>query len=145
MRTLRAWVALTLTALGLAGYALGAFARDAGSAPVVIVPIQGTVDDGMAHLVERAVTAANDNHARALVLDVNSTGGLLDDAFRIKDAIYKSKEPVIAYVSRRAYSSAALISLASNTIIMAPGASIGAAQPHPTPLQRRHSRRACAL
>lgn len=133
MRTLRACLALALIAFGLAGYALAGFARAAaGEAPVVIVPVQGTVDDGMAHLVERAVATANDNHARALVLDVNSTGGLLNDAFRIKDAIYTAKEPVIAYVSRRAYSSAALISLASNTIVMAPGASIGAAQPHPT-------------
>lgn len=133
MRTLRAWVALALVAFGLAGYALGAFAAAAETgAPIVVAPIDGTVDDGMAHLVERAVSTANDNHARALVLDVNSTGGLLEDAFRIKDAIYSAKEPVIAYISGRAYSSAALISLASNTIIMAPGASIGAAQPHPT-------------
>ncbi len=132
MRTLRAWVALALVGFGLAGYAAGAFARAAENAPIVVVPIEGTVDDGMAHLVERAVTTANNEHARALVLDVNSTGGLLEDAFRIKDAIYTAKEPVIAYISRRAYSSAALISLASNTIIMAPGASIGAAQPHPT-------------
>ncbi len=132
MRTLRAWVALSLVAFGLAGYVLGGFARAAEAAPIVVVPIEGLVDDGMAHLVERAVATANDNHARALVLDVNSTGGLLNDAFRIKDAIYTAKEPVIAYVSRRAYSSAALISLASNTIVMAPGASIGAAQPHPT-------------
>ncbi len=133
MRTLRAWVALSLVAFGLAGYAVGAFARAAETgAPIVVVPIDGTVDDGMAHLVERAVATANDDHARALVLDVNSTGGLLEDAFRIKDAIYTAKEPVIAYISRRAYSSAALISMASNTIVMAPGASIGAAQPHPT-------------
>jgi membrane-bound serine protease (ClpP class) len=132
MRTLRAWVALALVAFGLAGYALGGFARAAEGAPIVVVPIQGQVDDGMAHLVERAVATANEDHARALVLDVNSTGGLLNDAFRIKDALYTSKEPVIAYISRRAYSSAALISLASNTIVMAPGASIGAAQPHPT-------------
>ncbi len=132
MKTLRAWVALALVAFGLAGYALSAFARAAEGAPIVVVPIEGTVDDGMAHMVERAVTTANTEHARALVLDVNSTGGLLEDAFRIKDALYTAKEPVIAYISRRAYSSAALISLASNTIIMAPGASIGAAQPHPT-------------
>jgi membrane-bound serine protease (ClpP class) len=129
---LRVTLSLALVACGLAGYALTGFAQAAGPSPIVIVPIQGTVDDGMAHLVERAVAIANDDHAQAIVLDVNSTGGLLVDAFRIKDALYTAKEPVIAYVSGRAYSSAALISTASNTIIMAPGASIGAAQPHPT-------------
>ncbi|HET9028970.1 MAG TPA: NfeD family protein [Candidatus Aquilonibacter sp.] len=125
-------MAVGLVAFAAANVGFGAFARAASDAPVVVVPIQGTVDDGMAHLVERAVATANDQHARAVVLDVNSTGGLLDDAFRIKDALYNAKEPVIAYVSKRAYSSAALISMASGTIIMAPGASIGAAQPHPT-------------
>lgn len=132
MKKFRAWVALGLTLTGLAGFVVGGIARAAGIAPVVVVPIQGTVDDGMAHLVQRAVAEANAKHAQAVVLDVNSTGGLLNDAFAIKDALYTAKEPVIAYDSRRAYSSAALISLASNTLIMAPGASIGAAQPHPT-------------
>ncbi len=133
MRSLRAWVALALSLSGLGGFAVSAVASAASSqAPVVIVPIHGMVDDGMRHLVERAVAEANRVHARAIVLDVNSTGGLLADAFAIKDAIYSAKEPVIAYDERRAYSSAALISMASNTIVMAPGASIGAAQPHPT-------------
>ncbi len=39
--------------------------------------------------------------------------------------------PVDAYVSERAYSAAALISLTANKIVMAPGASIGAAEPIP--------------
>ncbi|HYL26419.1 MAG TPA: ATP-dependent Clp protease proteolytic subunit, partial [Candidatus Nitrosotalea sp.] len=99
--------------------------------PVVIVPITGTVDDGMAHLVERSVDEANRNHARAIVLEVNSPGGLVAAAFRIRDALFAAQEPVDAYVSERAYSAAALITLSAGRIIMAPGASIGAAEPIP--------------
>jgi membrane-bound serine protease (ClpP class) len=125
-------VSSALLAAGLAGYAVPAFAglSDA-QRPVVVVPIEGTVDDGMAHLVERAVDQANGDHAQAVVLDVNSLGGLVEAALRIKDAVYAAHEPVYAYVSHRAYSSAALISLSASRIIMAPGASIGAAEPHP--------------
>ncbi|MGA7353840.1 MAG: NfeD family protein [Candidatus Cybelea sp.] len=99
--------------------------------PVVVIPITGTVDDGMAHLVQRSVDEANQAHARAIVLDVNSPGGLVEAAFSIRDALFNAQEPVIAYVGERAYSAAALISLSANRIIMAPGASIGAAEPIP--------------
>jgi membrane-bound serine protease (ClpP class) len=128
MKRIRAIAALTLMTLGLGGFALGALPS---SAPVVVIPIEGTVDDGMAHLVQRAITQANDDHAAAVVLDVNSLGGLVEAALSIKDTIFSAKEPVIAYVSHRAYSSASLISLSAGKIIMAPGASIGSAEPHP--------------
>jgi membrane-bound serine protease (ClpP class) len=129
----RMWVicCLALIAGGLAGLA-GAAAPQ--SAPVVVVPIEGMVDDGMAHLVARAVAQAEEEHAAAIVLDVNSLGGLVEAALSIKDSLEgaeSAKIPVIAYVSHRAYSSASLISLSAQRIIMAPGASIGSAEPHP--------------
>jgi membrane-bound serine protease (ClpP class) len=97
--------------------------------PIVLVPIDGTVDDGMAHVVERSVVEANEQHARAIVLEVNSPGGLVEAAFRIRDALFSAQEPVVAYVGGRAYSAAALITLCASRILMAPGASIGAAEP----------------
>jgi len=124
---LRAWLSCGLLLCGLGGVAAGLPAGD----PIVLVPIDGTVDGGMAHLVERSVDDANREHARAIVLVVNSPGGLVDAAFRIRDALFSAQEPVIAYVGRRAYSAAALISLSANRIVMAPGASIGAAEPIP--------------
>ena len=111
---------------GLAGVALAQPAR-----PIVVVPIQGVVDDGMAHLVQRAVADAQQQGAAAIVLDVNSPGGVLEAAFDSRDAILNSTVPTYAFVSERAYSSAALITLASRKIYMAPGASIGEAEPAP--------------
>jgi membrane-bound serine protease (ClpP class) len=122
---LRAWVSCSLLLGGLAGIA-GASSIDR---PVVVVPITGTVDDGMAHLVERSVDEANRSNARAILLTVNSPGGLVSSAFRIRDALFSAQEPVDAYVAQRAYSAAALITLSAGRIIMAPGASIGAAEP----------------
>jgi membrane-bound serine protease (ClpP class) len=122
---LRAWLSCALLVGGLAGVA-GASSIDR---PVVVVPITGTVDDGMAHLVERSVDEANRSNARAILLTVNSPGGLVSSAFRIRDALFSAQEPVDAYVSQRAYSAAALITLSASRIIMAPGASIGAAEP----------------
>jgi membrane-bound serine protease (ClpP class) len=97
---------------------------------VIVVPITGTIDDGMAHLVERAVADAKADHARAIVLQVNSFGGLVSSGTEIRDALLDSPVPVDAYVTR-AWSAGALVTLAASRIVMAPGASMGAAQPIP--------------
>jgi len=129
-RRLRAtlWIALLLA--GFVGLGFGALSS-APTGDVVVIHIDGTVDDGMAHLVQRAVADANASNARAIVLDVNSGGGLVSSAFLIRDAIFAAKMPVIAYVSERAYSAAALIALSANRVVVGPGASIGAAEPIP--------------
>src|SRR5262245_994174 len=90
--------------------AVGLMAR-ADSRDVVVVPIQGTVDDGMAHLVARAVDDANASHAAGLVLDINTTGGLVGSAFEIRDALFRARVPTVAYVAQRAFSAGALITL----------------------------------
>jgi len=108
--------------LGIAGLAVAA--PGGGDGRIVVVPISGTVDEGMAHLVERAVREADAERASALVLDVNTPGGLVSAAFEIRDAMFAAKVPTIAYISQRAYSAGALISLSAKTIVMAPGASI---------------------
>lgn len=97
----------------------------------MVIPIHGVVDDGMDHLVARSIEAAQRDGASAIVLDVNSPGGLLEAAFDIRDAVLSARVPTYAYVSERAYSSAALITLAAQHVYMAPGASIGEAEPAP--------------
>lgn len=125
---IRAWIALVLVGFGLLGFAR-ALAQQ--TPPVLVIPIHGVVDQGMAHLVQRSVDEANAGGASAIVLDVNSPGGLVDAAFQIRDALLASKVPVTAYVAQRAYSAAALITLSARRIVMAPGSSIGAAEPIP--------------
>jgi membrane-bound serine protease (ClpP class) len=123
---------------GVAGVAVAADAPAAGTGPVVIVPIQGTVDDGMAHLVERAVADANGENASAIVLNINSPGGLVGAGESIRDALYTAKMPTVAYVNPNAFSAAALIALSANRIVMAPGSSIGAAEPLPPNNDTKH-------
>jgi membrane-bound serine protease (ClpP class) len=113
------WLGCLLAGLG------GMASAQLSASPVVIVPVQGTVDDGMTHLVQRSVAEANAQHAAAIVLDVDSPGGLTSAALDIRDALFTAHEPVIAYIDPRAYSAAALVALAANRIIMAPGATIG--------------------
>jgi len=114
----------------LAG-SLSVWAQSAGAASqggVVVVPIQGTIDEGMAHFVERAVAQAKAEHARAIVLDVYTYGGLVVAGTEIRDALLHSDVPVDAFVER-ATSAGALVTLAASRIVMTPAATFGDAQP----------------
>jgi membrane-bound serine protease (ClpP class) len=124
------WVRLAVIGAALISGAAG-LARGSATREVVVIPISGTVDEGMAHLVERSVDEANERGAAAVVLDVNTLGGLVTSAMEIRDALFRSRAPTIAYISQRAYSAGALISLSADHLLMAPGASIGAAEPIP--------------
>lgn len=99
--------------------------------PVVYaVPIRGEIEPGLAAFIARGLTLAERNNA-VLLLEINTFGGRVDAATEIKDLLFKAKVPVIAYVSERAWSAGALIALAAPQVAMAPGSSIGAAEPRP--------------
>jgi membrane-bound serine protease (ClpP class) len=115
-------VAMLLGAAGLAG------AATSSATDVQVVQIDGTINAGMAHRVQRAIDDAKARGAKVLLLQIKTNGGLVDDANDIKDALRTSGLTTIAYVER-AWSAGALISLACDKIYMAPESSIGAAEP----------------
>ncbi len=96
---------------------------------VVVIPIHGTIDLGLAGFVDRSVTTAEAMGAQALVVDIQTFGGRVDAAVRIRDRLLATSLPTIAYINPRAISAGALISLACDQIYMAGGGTIGAASP----------------
>ena len=94
---------------------------------VLVVPIHGTIDLGLAPYVRRALAAHPD--AAVVILDVDTFGGRVDAAVRIRDALLSAGRPSIAFVHRRAISAGALISLAAEHIVVTSGATMGAATP----------------
>ncbi len=91
------------------------------------LPIEGTIDLGLASFVERVVKDAQPGDR--VVLRIKTFGGRVDGAVRIRDALLKSRATTIAFVDQRAISAGALISLACDTIIMSDGSTIGDAMP----------------
>ncbi len=107
---------------------LPALAGDGGSGEtVVIIPIDGTIDLGLAPFVKRVLEENPD--AAAIVLDVDTFGGRVDAAVQVRDALLAAEPPVIAYVHPRAISAGALIAYAADHIVFAPGGSMGAVTP----------------
>ncbi len=96
---------------------------------VYVVPIEGMVDLGQAPFLQRVLGEAQAAGAAAVVLEVNTFGGRVDAAVQMRDALLDSPLRTIAFVNKRAISAGALISLAAREVVMAPGATLGAAAP----------------
>jgi membrane-bound serine protease (ClpP class) len=96
---------------------------------VVVVTIDGVIDLGLAPYLARALREADAAGAAAVVLEINTFGGRVDAAVAMRDTLVNSPVRTVAFINQRAISAGALIALACNTIVMAPGATIGAAAP----------------
>ena len=127
----KTFLSLSLLALSLFSASWSLYAQPASTQKnvVYVVPIKGVIDLGLAPFVQRVLDEAQKNQAAAVVLDINTFGGRVDAAVQIRDALLNSPVRTIAFIDKRAISAGALISLAAQTIVMAPGSTIGAATP----------------
>lgn len=98
---------------------------------VVVIPVFGTVDPGMAAFIGRALNDAVDQYRNPLiVLEINTYGGRVDAAFNIVDSIVAVEEAAtVAYVQSKAISAGALIALAADSLVMRKNTTIGDVAP----------------
>lgn len=131
MRTLLSRLRLLIPILLLLTLAAGHLSAwsNARQPVVYVAQVDGTIDLGLAPYIERVLREAQASQATAVVLQINTFGGRVDAAVQIRDALIKSPVNSIAFIDSRAISAGALISLATNAIVMTPGATIGAATP----------------
>ena len=94
---------------------------------IYLIPIKGDIDMGLPYFIERGIKEAELNEAEVIIFDIDTFGGRVDAATKIKDTILDSNIPTIAFINRRAISAGALISLSCDSIFMTSGATIGAA------------------
>jgi membrane-bound serine protease (ClpP class) len=99
---------------------------------VVELTLDGVVDPFVADYIAGNLEAAQEQGAIAVLLTIDTPGGL-DSAMReITQAILNSRIPVIGYVSpegARAASAGTFILLSTHVAAMAPATNVGAAQP----------------
>jgi membrane-bound serine protease (ClpP class) len=104
----------------------------ASAQQIVVVNIKGEIDGSQVALVNRAVTEAESSQAVAIIIEMDTFGGLVDSAVKIRDMISQTPIETICYIKNRAWSAGALIAISHKHIAIAPGGSIGAAEPIPT-------------
>ena len=129
MTKLRALASAVAIVLGILSTSMSMSRSSTANPTVEVVDVDGTIDAGMAHRVEQAVADARTVGAHAIMLRIATNGGAVDDANTIKAALEGAGIETIAYVTDRAWSAGALISLACDKIVMAPGSSMGATLP----------------
>jgi membrane-bound serine protease (ClpP class) len=96
---------------------------------VYVINVDSTIETGLAKSLERAFKEAELVQPKAILLRVNTYGGSVSAAVDIGGIIRHSTIPVIAYVDHNAISAGAYIALNAKHIAMAPGSTIGAAEP----------------
>jgi membrane-bound serine protease (ClpP class) len=98
--------------------------------PAAIVTLHGEVDDYTASALFRSFAAARKAGAKTIILDLDTPGGLVTAGLEISRFLRRQDDlHVIAYVSNKAYSAGAMISVAANEIVMAPAAVVGDCAP----------------
>lgn len=96
------------------------------------ISVEGAIGPATAGYIERAIGVSTEKGHEALILRLDTPGGLLDSTKEIVQAFYASKVPVVVHVApsgANAGSAGVFITLAADVAAMAPNTSIGAAHP----------------
>jgi membrane-bound serine protease (ClpP class) len=129
---------LVFLAIAFACFLLAAVASRAEAAPggpsSVVVNFDVPVDPGSSSLMADAVATAESSHAPAIVIEMNTPGGLLSDMLDIVTSIEQANQsgiPTYTYVPPNglAASAGSYIAMATNGILMGSGSEIGPSTP----------------
>ena len=98
---------------------------------VYVVPIKGEINRAVGNYVSNTVEKLNKKNAKGIIFEIDTYGGLIDEAINIKDAIVDVDIPTISFVNNKAESAGVLITIASDNVVMSPNATIGSAETIP--------------
>ncbi len=107
-------------------------AGEAAGAELYVVSIDGSINPASADYLIGAIAAAEEAGAAAVLIELDTPGGLVASTQDIIQAMLNASVPTIVYVTPRgatATSAGTFITLAANVAAMMPGTSIGAAHP----------------
>ncbi len=99
---------------------------------VYVLKVEGMIDSVMSDYVERGIMKAESTGAQAIIIQIDTPGGLDAPMRDIMKDVLNSKVPVVVYVypsGARAASAGSFILVSSHIAAMAPGTNVGAAHP----------------
>jgi membrane-bound serine protease (ClpP class) len=104
----------------------------AATRAVYVLPAVGSINPGLADFIVDGIKTAERQNAEALVIELDTPGGLDSSMRQIVQAISNASMPVVVYVfpsGARAASAGVFITESAHVAAMAPGTNIGAAHP----------------
>ncbi|OGT36074.1 MAG: hypothetical protein A3F11_05540 [Gammaproteobacteria bacterium RIFCSPHIGHO2_12_FULL_37_14] len=130
MHKLKAFIFLLFALFSMSCFA----AEEVEKSPekAIVLEINSAIGPATQDYIRRGIDYAEKEHAAAIIIQLNTPGGLETSMRGINEAIITSPVPVIAYVfpaGARAASAGTFIMYASHLAAMASGTNIGAASP----------------
>ncbi|MBA1342416.1 MAG: Membrane-bound protease [ANME-2 cluster archaeon] len=124
-------IPILLTLLLLALPLIVAPACSASEPVIYVIEVDDMITAGTEMEIARGIDHATDIGAAAVLIEINTPGGLVDSMEGIVSDIERSEVPVITFVPQgeRAFSAGAFILLSGHIAAMAPGTATGAATP----------------
>jgi membrane-bound serine protease (ClpP class) len=120
--------ALAAAAVGM----IVATATPARAAVIARVVVDGMINPAVADFIDESITRAKAENAGALVIQLDTPGGMLSSTREIVKDVLAAPLPVVVFVAPSgagAGSAGVFITMAAHVAAMAPGTSIGAAHP----------------
>ena len=117
---------------GLIAIASSAAAQGEDVPLVILAEMDSAIEPASERHLDRALDAAREREAEALVVRLDTPGGLGSSMRGMIEAILGAEVPVIVFVApggARAASAGTLVTVAGHVAAMAPGTNIGAASP----------------
>ncbi|HEY49024.1 MAG TPA: nodulation protein NfeD [Dehalococcoidia bacterium] len=99
------------------------------SSRIDVLRVEGAIVPAVASYIDRGISEAESHQSAAVIIELDTPGGLLSTTQDIVDRIWDAEVPVVVYVDRWAGSAGTFITLASHVAAMAPASRIGAASP----------------
>jgi len=128
----RLTIALALTVLGLIGLSAPSSAQSSGQGSILQLHLDGVVDPFVADYLVNGIQEAADSDASAVLIEIDTPGGLVSSTREITQATLNAQVPVVCYVApsgARAASAGSFVLLSCDIAGMAPGTNVGAATP----------------
>jgi membrane-bound serine protease (ClpP class) len=129
VRTLRIICLLLFIVTGLSAFAQP---KDSTGPHVDLIAIDGSINPAVDDFIRESIARAKANGARALIIQLDTPGGLLSSTRTIVKEMLGSTLPVMVWIGPSgagAGSAGVFITMAAHVASMAPGTNIGAAHP----------------
>jgi membrane-bound serine protease (ClpP class) len=125
-------VRITCAVFVVFAFSLLAWGLFASPGHVNLVTIDGPIGPVTARIIEKTVDSSVEDGSEALIIELNTPGGLDESMRLITKKILNSRVPVLVYVApsgSRAASAGVFITLSAHIAAMTPGTNMGAAHP----------------
>lgn len=124
------FLSFTLTVCGFSQADSTTYANAGG---ITIIRVDGAISPTTTNYIKRGIAKARESGSIALIIEMDTPGGLLESTKNIVQAILDSHDlPIIVYISPEGASAASagtFITMAAHIAAMAPATNIGAASP----------------